>query len=487
MRRMSVLLIAVSMTLAYGLPASADPPTTETSMFSIFECQLSGEPGEGLVFLESEGDFTFADAQIWLPGSIPFETEPDLFSDFEGAVVSFDGNQVTATIPMISANTGEPAGTIILDGTIGALIDEESFSERFREGNRWVEINETIRFFEATASVALDGVQFDTECSAQEVDLEFSSTNPHAFRVDFEDAFVECFGIPGSDGSTLNLFAAEFQNEAFLDIQIFAPDGNGGNGEEPIPELFGSTEIPGLSGTFDVTVPLFDPFADEEPADEARIIMTIAEGEITMSNIVFQDGRVKETVTELAVNGTVDLDTSGRHYDLDDCFGSRFESRGIVNQAEGPKMTGRPPVNDLPSGAIQLEIGDQVNQQTKAAAIEPEAPCFGSGEEPGEFFDPIGKTVWYSIEGTGGPVTVSTAGSHFDTMLGVYAVNGDNLELIECVDDIFEEGFSLQAELTWETEAGVSYLVQAGGFGLFEDPEFSSLPEYGLLKISASG
>jgi len=36
----------------------------------------------------------------------------------------------------------------------------------------------------------------------------------------------------------------------------------------------------------------------------------------------------------------------------------------------------------------------------------------------------------------------------------------------------------------------MTYLLQAGGFGLLQDPEFPefiSLPEYGLLKISASG
>jgi hypothetical protein len=125
--------------------------------------------------------------------------------------------------------------------------------------------------------------------------------------------------------------------------------------------------------------------------------------------------------------------------------------------------------------------------------LDPEAACsfVFEDEEFEEIFElPIGKTVWYTVEGTGEPITVSTAGSHFDTILGVYTSNGDSLEQVACVDDVFDGGFSLQAEVTFESELGETYFLQAGGFGLFQDPEFpefSSLPEYGLLRISVSG
>ncbi len=498
MRRGLVLTVALALAFGIGAPAGADPPTTEVSDFTVIQCGLSGEPGEGFVFVEAGDDFTFADAVVWLPGSDPSQDEPDLFSAFDAAEVSLAGNAITATIPMVSGESEEPAGVITLDGSIGALLDEESFSERFREGNRWVRIEETVRIFEASAAVALDGVPFVAECSANEVHSEFSSTNPHAFRIDFQDAFVECFGMAGSDGSTLNLFAGEFEEGAFLDLQIFPPNGNGngnGNGEngdhEDVPEFFGFADIPQLSGTIEVTVPLFDPFDGSGPVDEAHVVLSITEGEVFDSDIVFQNGRVKVTEAELTVGGSVDLAVDGRHFDLEGCFGRRFEARGIITNPSGPKMSGRAPVNDVPAGALDLAPGDRINQQTKATEQQPEAPCFANGEENGEFFfDPIGKTVWYSIEGTGGPVTVSTAGSHFDTMLGVYQTNGSGLELVDCVDDVFNGGFSLQAEATWDTEEGVTYLVQIGGWGLFEDPEFpefSSTAEYGLLKVSVSG
>jgi hypothetical protein len=490
MRKVIVMAVAISLLFASGVPVSAGPPIEESFDFVGFSCDLSGEAGSGFVSVFSEDGSVFADAFVWLPGSEPFVDEPDLFSDFEGVDVAIVGDEVSAVIPMLFAEAGEPDGTLIVDGLVGELLDEETFSDRFREGNRWVEFTETIQFFAATAEVTLDETPFEASCSAERGDVEFRSTNPHAFRIDFEDAFVECFGVAGSDGSILNLFAGEFGSEAFLNLEIFP---SGGDGELGPPELFGSADIGRLSGNINVLVPLFDPFDDEEPVTEAQVSMTVEDGEMSVSDIVFQDGRVKETETQLQVSGTVQVALDDRSYDLNDCFGSRFEARGIVNPAEGPKMSGMPPSNDTPEGAVPLDIGDTATQQTKAAALDPEVACsfVFEDEEFEEIFElPIGKTVWYTVEGTGGPITVSTAGSHFDTILGVYTSNGDGLEQVACVDDVFDAGFSLQAEVTFESELGETYFFQAGGFGLFQDPEFpefSSLPEYGLLRISVFG
>lgn len=497
MRKGLTASLAVSLVFVFAIPAGADPLLEETFERLGFSCELSGESGDGFVFvgLEDFGDesFTFVDATVWLPGSIPFEDEPDLFSDFENAEVSVEGDQVLASVQMLFADSGEPDGTLVLEGTVGALLDEETFSDRFREGNRWIEFTETVQFFEASATVTLDGAPFETVCSADRSSGESVSTNPHAFRVDFQDAFLECFGIVGSDGSMLDLFAGEFDEGAFLDLQIYQPNGESGeNGEngEVVPEFFGGTEISGLSGNINVEVPLFDPFDGEEPVAFADVSMTIDEGETLVSDIVFQDGKVMETQTELLVSGSVVLDLDGRTYDLDECFGSRFSARGIVVEAQGPQEKGKAPGNDGPEGALALGVGDSANQQTKATSQEPEATCSieFEGEENGEIFDvPFGKTVWYSVEGDGGPITTSTSGSNFDTVLGVYVSDGESLEQIACVDDVFDGGFSLQAEATWETEPGKTYLIQVGGFGFSEDTEFESGVEYGLLRISVSG
>jgi hypothetical protein len=57
-------------------------------------------------------------------------------------------------------------------------------------------------------------------------------------------------------------------------------------------------------------------------------------------------------------------------------------------------------------------------------------------------------------------VTIDTAGSDFDTALAVYADEGGELVQVACVDDVE----TLQAVVTVDTVAGVTYYIQAGGF-----------------------
>lgn len=476
MRKTTVLAVTLGLLFGAGAPAGAGPPTEQTFTFTSFSCEFTGDIGSGFLFVEqSDNNFVIAEAQVWLAGTDPFVGEPDLVSPGAVSIADIDGDTVTAEIPLVHLKTFAPFGDISLVGTIGALLDEETFSDRFRDGNRWIEFTETIRFFEASGEITLNGDEFVEDCSAVRGEIVERSTNPHAIRVDFDEAFVECFGITGSDGSTLNLFAGQFGHDSFLDMQIFPP-----GGEFDPPELFGSTQIGALTGTIEVVVPLFDPFDDAEPVAQATVNLNVAEGNTTVSDIMFQHGRVKQIETELLVSGMVNVD-DGRSYQLDGCFGQRFESRGIINQAEGPKAQGNPPDNDAPDGARPLELGTSVNQQTKATAAEPEEPCVDT-------FGGLGKTVWYAVTGTGGQITVSTSGSDFDTVVGVYVPNGGGLDAVTCVDDVFEEGFSFQAEVTWDSEPGQTYLIQAGGF-LFPsaNPEETVTPEYGLLKISASG
>jgi len=75
---------------------------------------------------------------------------------------------------------------------------------------------------------------------------------------------------------------------------------------------------------------------------------------------------------------------------------------------------------------------------------------------------PLGHTAWWTFTGTGADVTVDTAGSEFDTVVGIYVDDGGLLIQVGCVDDTED---SLQARLTVPTESGVTYFVQVGGFG----------------------
>ena len=78
---------------------------------------------------------------------------------------------------------------------------------------------------------------------------------------------------------------------------------------------------------------------------------------------------------------------------------------------------------------------------------------------------PIEYTAWWTFVGTGDPVTVDSAGSTFDTIVGVYTGSPGSFTQVDCVDDVCDPVFSFQARVTIDTVEGVTYYVQAGGFG----------------------
>ena len=89
---------------------------------------------------------------------------------------------------------------------------------------------------------------------------------------------------------------------------------------------------------------------------------------------------------------------------------------------------------------------------------------FGYSEESGEPLTcslvSMESTAWYRVPGgPAGPVTLTTDGSDFDTVLAVYPANGP-LAPITCNDDA---GGGTTSEVTFTAQGGVAYLVQVGG------------------------
>ena len=150
------------------------------------------------------------------------------------------------------------------------------------------------------------------------------------------------------------------------------------------------------------------------------------------------------------------------------CDGVNFAVRDHIHpdQSQGK---GKVPTNDLPDGAIELT--NRAKVQTRMASEAPEAACVDP--DFGEL--PMGKTVWYMVEGTGEEMTVDTTGSDFDTIVGVYVMEGDGLAQEACLDDNFDEsGFRNVVALTFETMPSTTYYVQIGGFD----------GQYGHLKVA---
>ena len=148
---------------------------------------------------------------------------------------------------------------------------------------------------------------------------------------------------------------------------------------------------------------------------------------------------------------------------------------------------GPAPVNDVPEGAIALKPGSRLNTMNVGATHEPEVQIQTC---PEGFCDQFGRTLWYTIEGTGGPVTIDTAGSNIDTLIGVYAPTDAGFEEVACIDDVeFEPvGSTYQAALTIDTEEGVTYYVQIGGYRFpFDEAAIGRRPAASASRCAEHG
>ena len=111
--------------------------------------------------------------------------------------------------------------------------------------------------------------------------------------------------------------------------------------------------------------------------------------------------------------------------------------------------------------------GPQLSINTNGATIqsgEPitaQTPLFGC-ENP--FSHHMRATVWLRFIGDGGPVTVSTAGSDFDTLLASYDARLGQVPTTGNVDQCSDNlGPFPHSGLVIRTRPGVDYLLQAGG------------------------
>ena len=93
----------------------------------------------------------------------------------------------------------------------------------------------------------------------------------------------------------------------------------------------------------------------------------------------------------------------------------------------------------------------------------------------------MGATVWYTVTGTGGPITVATDASNFDTVIAVYRPGVPSQStFIKCDDD--SGPVTGTSELTFPSQSGVRYLVQVGGW----DPAGAAPPRTGQLELQTA-
>lgn len=129
-----------------------------------------------------------------------------------------------------------------------------------------------------------------------------------------------------------------------------------------------------------------------------------------------------------------------------------------------PATAGAAPANDSFDQFIWLHFGETRRASTDGATTETSESFTAKGI--GELAycralsgaqSQMDKTVWWRTVGSGRPVTVTTAGSTEDTVLGAF--RSKFTSVVTCNDNA---GTGAHSELTFDTVAGHSYYLQVG-------------------------
>jgi hypothetical protein len=436
----AVAAIAVGLAVA-GAPTATGLPVQDVRQGTEFSCFTSSEEVyvELGAFFPEAGELTETWAAVY--------TEEFQSFAFEGEG-TLDGDDFTLSYSLAN-DAGAAVGTMSVEGNVTPLGEPSTVNERFRDGNAWSAVEGAVQGLLVSANIAsatgdlaaLTGTELS--CSGAALDLVYSGTTPATRIYRSASASAQC--AIGENGF---LSVDRFGEEAFVSLAL------GVDWEEGTIEFGATGTVSASRNTITGTVDAYQPVTD--PPQTVAVDLTVGR---VLENGRFRDkgrhGAFFMRFTDYALSGTVRL-PDGSVVAIEDCVLQEVTAVDRFSSRAGQKPGGRPPANDAPSAAIALDAGATITTSTRGAAEAPEAPCLVDGE----FDVPFGRTVWYSVEGTGDNVTLTTAGSDFDTVIGVY--DADTQENVACVDDTAE---GLQASVTYSTTAGTTYLVQVGGFG----------------------
>lgn len=471
MNRLCAALVSGLLALALmPAAASADPVSKATDHFVTFSCDQEFDGGFASAFLElsTAEEFQFLDVALWFDPDNPFDTLPTVSGTTGDFELADDGStiEVQATIPVFdpdgnSEGDAELAISVTRTGDV-FLIGPDAGKTNVNSKTSGMEER-----VEGSGSVTWDGDEIIlSDCDGVVVDVDFFSTNPRAFVTSNTGVAIDCFWE--TETAIASLFAANDGFGFFVDAFLSSDD----------IELFSFGEH---SGSLDITgVDLDIPLEGTQEGSATATATFSPNGSPVTSTHVSETAHSRVTEQALIPTGTIEFST-GESFAIDDehCDARWFDSHSSASAPAGPKRAAAP-TNDGPDGAIALHVGSRFNTSTVGAAAEPEIQLENC---PEGFVDQFGNTLWYTIEGTGSPITIDTAGSNFDTLIAVYLPTDTGFEEIACIDDVeFEPiGSTLQAALTFDTEDGVTYYVQIGGFDFPFDEEV--IGQKGRLRI----
>ena len=466
MRRVATLTggVALAASVLFVTPVSAAPSQRYSDTQSVLFCEeLTGDGGTAfLIAGESEQFGSFSDAAFWPPDAPPPENPAWIAMNAE---VDFTASSVSGTILMVEYAPspegppfGDPVGNAVLVATLTADGGPEPYSIHDNSGNQVIRQEGVVQAYtvEGTLTMPNDAGVFDlSSCEAFTDTFTAFNNAPASFVSRFSSVNLDCFWE--SEIGFVNLHAEVGEFGEFTDMFIFQSEEEAFFGE-PSGPLTLTTEA------FEASFDLVDANEGGDPVGSAAATATLTPGGRINDSFAFENFKTHIVGQGYLVDGslTVTLGSTTTVLSMDEssCSAGDVVITNHESAAQGPK--GRPLANDTPEGALPIEVGETVTvRKTLGAALEPEAPCILSDPE-GDFEVFFGHTAWWTFTGTGSPVTVDTAGSDFDTVVAIYVDDEGALTQVGCVDDTEE---SLEAQITIPTEAGVTYWIQAGGFG----------------------
>jgi hypothetical protein len=450
-------------TTLLAAPVTAAPAQHLSDTQTVLFCQGITQDAGTLftVVVQSESLDSFVDLAFWAAPSSPDTSNPTWIS-ISGAA-DFDGASVTASFDLVEFEFqpnpeappyGDPVGTATLEATLTPVGDPQPYSVNEHEGNHTFRREGVAQEFSVVGTLELPtGITFDlSSCGAVHDTFTSFSNAPASSLFRSSQLNLDCQWEV--DGLFVSLFGFVEEFGSFSGLFVSGPD----------LELRGVPTSP-LTLTTESFAASFDLFDSTdpgaiEPVGSADASATLTPGGRVNERFSFGDISVHISGQSYVADGTMSLTLGDATHQLpmdgESCFAADVLATQHDSARQGPR--GRPLPNDAPEAALPIAIGETVTVRTGGTALEPEAPCIGDFEGMVVEF-PIGKTAWWNFEGTGGDVTVDTAGSSFDTVVGVYTHDSGGLVPIGCVDNVD----SLQARMTIPTDAGVTYYVQAGG------------------------
>ena len=473
MKRASLALASAAALIAL-LPGtmSAAKPTKYVEHAVFVYCEGPVDGGYAIVAMNTSnitGDGASAD--LWLDPAVAFEDPTSMTGSTStvGRTESTTQVVLTASFPVADPD-GVELGDAVVTATMTPVGDPEIIGPTPGKSNHHSSTHGTNQVLEGTASLNVPGHALTlSECSGSVTDVTVFETNPHSFVSSGRGVLVDC-SWQVSDDTSAYFFASKEGADFFADAGLMTPDITlRGTGQSS-----GSLSATAVAATVQL---VDDGTGDPHVATASATFSTI--GNAYTSTLISQNARTKTTEQALAAHGTLTFDT-GQSFvmDAEHCRAETYDRHSQSNVSSGPKP-GAAPANDTPDGAVRLTAKSKPNLLTGGTALEEEVPNVTCPEGQ---FDTMGHTVWYTIIGTGRPITIDTSGSDFDTVVAAYAPDGGGLTEIACDDDVefVPIGASYQAVVTFDTQAGVEYYVQVGGLQGF----FSGEVQSGRLRLT---